>query len=138
VLSQWSRGSCSVQLPYRCSNGLSKLVRPGNSSQLFAETCPPPVGLVAPRLPPEAAPKHRLTPLPAMGLSIPRGGRPATVLLTRPQDSLGIRCLTVAPPEPPEAGGQGTEGLGPAVGYFSQQQLNYWVAQLQTPGWFPP
>ncbi|XP_034001039.1 uncharacterized protein LOC117494304 [Trematomus bernacchii] len=63
VLSQWSRGSCLVQLPYRCSNGLSKL----------------------------------------------------------------------AAPEPPEAGVQGTEGLGPAVGYFSQQQLNYWVAQASDP-----
>nr|XP_010782195.1 PREDICTED: uncharacterized protein LOC104956407 [Notothenia coriiceps] len=100
VLSQWSRGNCSVQLAYRCSNGLSKLVRPGNSSQLFAETCPPPVGLEAPHLPPEAAPVHRLTPMPARGL---------------------------------EAGGQGTEDLGPAVGYFSQQQLNYWVAQASDP-----
>jgi len=133
VRSQWNRGSCLVQRPYSCSNGLSKLVRPGNSSQLFAETCPPPVGLEAPPLPPEADPIHRLTPVPALGLSIPRGGRPATVLLTRPQGSRGIRCLTVAPPGPPEAGGQGTEGLGPAVGYFSQQQLNYWVAQASDP-----
>ncbi|KAF3845858.1 hypothetical protein F7725_002936 [Dissostichus mawsoni] len=69
-------GSAAVQV-------LERTVQASQTRQQFSalrRDMPPPVGLEVLRLPPEAAPIHRLTPVSAMGLSVPRGGRPATVL----------------------------------------------------------
>ena len=43
------------------------------------------------------------------------------------------RTLDSPPPGPLGVEGPGTEATGPAVGYFTNQQLNYWAAQASDP-----
>ena len=46
---------------------------------------------------------------------------------------LGPRTLDAPPPGPLGAEGPGIEATGPAVGYFSNQQLEYWAATASDP-----
>ncbi|XP_068583377.1 LOW QUALITY PROTEIN: uncharacterized protein [Cebidichthys violaceus] len=91
--------------------------------------------LGVPLRPPEAVLSPQLTPVAITGLSVPLGGQLATqtTLLMSPPDNLRTCGLTVAPPEPPEAGGPGDDVSGPADGFFSQQQISYWAAHASDP-----
>ncbi|XP_041817854.1 uncharacterized protein LOC121624267 [Chelmon rostratus] len=128
-------------------NGRSKPDRPDSSSQVSTGVCPPLLDLEVLQQLCSAALSHSLALVATRGLgrqcsdqcngqrcSLLDGQlRMSGPLIGSPLASLGPWMLTGAPPEPPKAGGPGTEVPGPVVGCFSQQQLSYWAAYTSDP-----
>nr|XP_061802709.1 uncharacterized protein LOC133593969 [Nerophis lumbriciformis] len=75
----------------------------------------PLMGAMVPSQPPGIQPIPFVTPPACLHVGRRRGLPPAS------------------PPGPVGAGGAGTEAVGPAVGFFSHQQLRYWAARVSDP-----
>ena len=99
---------------------------------------PPPAGAGSPRLLHELACHHQLALGASAAISALHGGRPATLgsltpRLLGPLGNFEPRTLDAPPPGPLGVEGPDTEATGPAVGYFSHQQLRYWAARASDP-----
>ncbi|XP_057686428.1 uncharacterized protein LOC130912382 [Corythoichthys intestinalis] len=77
---------------------------------------------------------------PAGWLGAPSAGfRPRRAVHLSPDGGYGAQPASrrglppASPPGPVGAGGAGTEAVGPAVGFFSHQQLRYWAARVSDP-----
>lgn len=100
--------------------GDSGCLLPGHP--LLIKACQPPLVLAY----------HRRLPLGAsVRLSmLHRGGAGTPV---SPRSDFEPRTLAPPPPGPLGARGAGAEATGPAVGYFTPQQLEFWAAQAPDP-----